>query len=619
MNNPELLQWFSALDVHFARLMATMSCSPDDRLFLAAALLSRSARSGDVCLDLGALASRGLAATDGDVPSLDWPTLAAWIPALRSSAVVGEPGQKRPLILDDRNRLYLYRYWDYERQVARCIRERATPLPGSMDLDLFREAVQYVFPPDGDAIDERQRAAAAMALLQRLCVITGGPGTGKTFTIARALALIAICAGKKAIRTLLAAPTGKAAARLRETLQHARTASEIQRLPGLDMPIDVLTVHRLLKSIPGSPYFQHNRTHPLPADVVVVDEASMVDLALMAKLMDAVPDEAKLILVGDKDQLASVEAGSVLGDICDRLRPHDVSSELSAQIHQATGIRLSVGAGLRPGLQDCVIELQKSYRFLPGSGIGELSRAVIQGDAARAVEVLSTDSAGSVTWLRPEMQADIEREIEQRIMRGYRACYQDLTPPAALEALRRFKILCAHKAGPLGVHALNRMAERVLKREGCIEPSAGGGLWYGGRPILITRNDYALGLFNGDVGIALIDPDSREGPLFVFFPEAGGGLRRFLPYRLPAHETAYAMTVHKSQGSEFDDILLILPDRDSPLVTRELIYTALTRARRTIAISARRSVLAAGIQRRIERASGLRDALWGSRTNTDNP
>jgi exodeoxyribonuclease V alpha subunit len=485
------------------------------------------------------------------------------------------------------------------------------PVYESLNLDLLRDAIQRVFPPTADGSDESQRAAAAMAALQRLCVITGGPGTGKTFTIAKALALITAQAGKRPVRTLLAAPTGKAAARLRESLQRARVTSEIQRAPGFDMPTDVLTVHRLLKSIPGSPYFRHNRSNPVPADVVIVDEASMVDLALMAKLMDAVPQEARLILVGDKDQLASVEAGSVLGDICDRDRSPDVSPELSARVNQVTGIRLHPAAGLKPGLQDCIIELRKSYRFLPGSGIGELSRAVHRGDADRVLQILSTNSSGSVHWLEPDAQPDIQREIEIRVLEGYRACFEAQTPTAALEAFSRFKILCALKSGPLGVQALNRLAERVLRREGIIEPSAGQSAhWYSGRPILITRNDYSLGLFNGDVGITLMDPALKGGPLFVFFQAASGGIRRFLPYRLPEHETAFAMTVHKSQGSEFDDILLILPDRDSSILTRELIYTALTRSRRAIAICGSRTVLTACIHRRLERASGLRDALW---------
>ena len=611
MNDSAFLELFSPLDMHFARFIATNSSPANEHLFLAAALLSRSARTGDVCLDLSCLAGKPVSEDNGDVPSLVCPTLAVWIPVLRSSSVVGEPGQKRPLILDDRNRLYLYRYWEYESQVTRSIQERTALSFGSLDRDLLREAMQRVFPPSPDDSDESQRVAAALAALQPVCVITGGPGTGKTFTIAKALALITEQAGKRPIRTLLAAPTGKAAARLRESLQQSWKTSDIKDRPGFDMPTDVLTVHRLLKTIPGSPYFQHNRSNPLPADVVIVDEASMVDLALMAKLMDAVPQEARLILVGDKDQLASVEAGSVLGDICDRERRHHVSAELSSRVQYVTGIRLHPAAGLKPGLQDCIIELRKSYRFSPGSGIGELSRAVNRGDARRALEALATDSSGSVNWLEPDAQPDIEREVEKRILDGYRACFETSTPTAALEAFNRFKILCAHKAGPLGVHALNRLAERVLKREGFIEPSVGESPhWYPGRPILITRNDYSLGLFNGDVGITLPDSDSPGELLFVFFQTAGG-IRRFLPYRLPGHETAYAMTVHKSQGSEFDDILLILPDRDSPILTRELIYTALTRSRRTITIWGSRTVLTACIHRRIERTSGLRDALWG--------
>ena len=338
----------------------------------------------------------------------------------------------------------------------------------------------------------------------------------------------------------------------------------------------------------------------------------MVDMALMAKLLEAVPSGARLVLVGDKDQLASVEAGSVLGDICDRDRMHGFSAEFCETLQQATGERLDARSGSPPGLQDCMVELRNSFRFSAGSAIGELSRAVNRGDAGRALEILERPGDSSIVWLDPDAGSRSPLELQRLILGGTEACFRMESPAAALQELNRFKILCAHKAGAHGVDAVNRAAEQMLVRQGLIRPEAASASpWYAHRPVLVTRNDYALGLFNGDIGMTLPDDAPGGRGLFVFFPGAPGETRRFLPYRLPEHETVYAMTVHKSQGSEFDEVLLVLPDRDSPVLTRELIYTALTRARKTVTIWARRSILAAAITRRIERTSGLRDALWG--------
>jgi len=337
----------------------------------------------------------------------------------------------------------------------------------------------------------------------------------------------------------------------------------------------------------------------------------MVDLALMAKLVDALPGAARLVLIGDRDQLASVEAGSVLGDICGRSRRSGFSTQFVEVIRRMTGQTVPPATGGRP-LQDCIVELQTSHRFAAGSAIGEISRAVNQGDGLRTVEILSRTGEGTAAWLEPQAGADGMAELEDRLAKGYAAYSAEGGPEAMLQALGRFKVLCAHRAGVTGVEAVNRMAERMLVRRGRVKINPrSGSPWYPGRPVLITQNDYSLGLFNGDIGITLRDSAEGSEALAVFFPDAAGGLRRFLPYRLPAHETVYAMTVHKSQGSEFEEVLLVLPAQDSPVLSRELVYTALTRARSKITLVAGRDVLTTAVQRRIERTSGLRDALWG--------
>lgn len=610
MLDPNSDRLFSPLDRHFGRFMAAFQPGGNAAVELAAALLSRAAGNGDVCLDLSLTAGRTLVDPHRGTPEAVCPALEPWVAALRASPAVGTPGQGRPLILDDHLRLYLYRYWEYENGLALAIRSRMKAGPGVIDFSRLRDRLQRVFG-NGPGRDEDpgQRLAAAVASLQRFSVITGGPGTGKTFTIARLLDVLAEIHPQRPLRTRLAAPTGKAAARLREALRKARSLLGIREAAAAAP--EVHTVHRLLQPIPNSPYFRHHASNPLPADLVVVDEASMVDLALMAKLMDAVPPESRVVLVGDKDQLASVEAGSVLGDICLRDRRPGFSADMAARIQQVAGRPVQAVANESSGLQDAIVELSHNYRFAAGSAMAELSRAVNRGDSVRAIEVLSGAAGDSLVWLDPGANSAARRELENRILDGYRDCFRDLTPDAVLKEHGRFKVLCAHRIGAFGVDAVNRLTEQLLYRSRLIPgPGAGQWPWYAGRPVLVTRNDYTLDLFNGDIGVALPEGSAGGGGLRVHFAAGTGDIRRYLPYRLPEHETVYAMTVHKSQGSEFDDVLLILPDRDSPVLTRELIYTALTRARKRITLFGSRGVLTTAINRRIDRTSGLRDALW---------
>jgi exodeoxyribonuclease V alpha subunit len=351
------------------------------------------------------------------------------------------------------------------------------------------------------------------------------------------------------------------------------------------------------------------------ADVVVVDEASMVDLALMAKLFEAVSENGRLILIGDKDQLASVEAGSVLGDICDRNVMHGFSAPFMNRIKELTGEDLEQEGQTtvaQSGLQDAIVVLQKSYRFEVGSGLGDLSSAVNRADAEKTFQMLSDENDRSITWQALQADEDLFENLSSQIVSGYQSYLKTKDPAAALQHLQRFKILCALNIGPLGVQAINRLAEQVLRRQNLIKPDpTAENPWYAGRPVLITRNHYPLGLFNGDIGVTLPDAEAADHQLAVFFAGDSGEVRRFQPYQLPKHTTVYAMTVHKSQGSEFDEVFFILPDSDFPILTRELIYTALTRARKSITIWGTRSIISKAITRQIKRTSGLRDALWG--------
>ncbi len=606
---------FSEIDLHFGRFISRFSVDATSEIFLAAALTSRATGNGDICLKLdSACESLHPDVKNGHEP-LNCPPIEQWRKALLASPAVGIPGDRCPLILDDRNRLYLYRYWEYEKKLAESIQRRVKANIQSVDLQNLKGHIDRIFPENGHPEINWQKTAAIIAVLRRFSVITGGPGSGKTFLIARILALLLEMEPAGKLRIRLAAPTGKAAARLGESIRESKQILDCSKSVKDGIPDEVYTIHRLLKPVSGTPYFYHGSDNPLPADVVVVDEASMVDLALMSKLVRAVPDQARLILLGDKDQLASVEAGSVLADICDRNVLQGVSKSFAKRIETVSGGKTR--DSIRPvsknnPLQDCIVVLPNSYRFSFSGGIGGLSRAVNRGDADEALDLLKDPAEESISWHEVRSHAELLRGLAKKIIGGYSNFLTLDDPLLALTALNRYRILCALKIGPFGAGEINTFAEQILTQQHLVQPGSHGedSPWYRGRPVLITSNDYNLGLFNGDIGITMPDRGSGSSALYVFFPGDSGKIRRFSPHRLGEHETVYAMTVHKSQGSEFDAVLLILPDKDYPVLTRELIYTGLTRARKKVSVWGRQAVLETAIKRRIDRTSGLRDALW---------
>jgi exodeoxyribonuclease V alpha subunit len=604
------------IDVYFAKFISGFSTDDDPEIFLAAALVSHATGSGDICLDLERVVADGIVGQQGVQEFIKCPKLGVWLKKLTASPAVGRPGEIRPLILDPKNRLYLYRYWDYENTLSNSIKKRILSKPANLDLVRLKDSLDRLFPKAETRGINWQKVAAAVSSLRRLSIITGGPGTGKTYTVIKVLALLLDQLPGRMLQILLAAPTGKAAARLKETIAQAKGGLNCDHLIKVAIPSEVFTIHRLLKPVKGSPYFHHNRDNPLMADVVVVDEASMVDLALMAKLFQAVPENAHLILMGDKDQLASVEAGSVLGDICDRDVMHGFSPPFINQLKKVTGedIQPEIQAiNGECGLQDSIVVLQQSYRFAAGSAIDKLSRAVNRADADTAIALLENTQDPSLLYQSLDADKSLIETLAEQIVRGYQPYLQASDPSDTLRRLQRFKILCALNIGPLGVSAINRLAEQVLNRKKLIQlDPMRENPWYAGRPVLITRNDYRVGLFNGDIGVAMPAMEAPSNVLSVYFPDNAGGVRRFQPHQLPEHETVYAMTVHKSQGSEFDEVLFILSDKGISILTRELLYTALTRARKKMTIWATPSIIRSAIARRIERTSGLREALWGA-------
>lgn len=567
-------------DIAFARLVAGIDAN--DAVVLAAALVAGQTREGHVCLDLAAVAGQSL--FDGAITP---PPLAEWRTQLQqSAAVVGAEaaladGAARPLVLDAGGRLYLHRYWCYEQSLAMALVARAAAPAVEVDAVALEAGLARWFADV--APDDAQRRAAVAAVTHRLTIIVGGPGTGKTTTVARILALLAAQPNAPR-RVRLAAPTGKAAARLNAAIHDAHAAIGGR----FALPQDAQTIHRLLGAKPQSTFFRHDATRQLDADCVIVDECSMLDLALAAKLVAAVPADARLILLGDPDQLASVEAGAVLASLC---------------------------AG---GLDAVVSRLARSYRFDGAGGIGQLARAVRAGDAESVRTVLA---APRNTDGERAIERGIERAIERiepvrdAVLHRVQAGFVEFTdalaqgaPPASLfAALDRFRVLAAERRGPLGARAINAAMETSLRA------SAGVGArspWYAGRVVIVTENDYGQRLFNGDIGIALPDPVTREVKIvFAQGLGAGGDLRWLSPARMPACETAFALTVHKSQGSEFERVLVVFPSAESPLATRELLYTAITRARSSVTLAASETAIEAAVARRQIRHSGLDDAL----------
>lgn len=468
-----------------------------------------------------------------------------------------------------------------------------------------------------------QKVAAAVALIRQFAVISGGPGTGKTTTVAKLLAALvtqAIQRGEQDALGLpllpeikLVAPTGKAAARLTESIGAAVASLTVDAAVKEAIPTQSSTLHRLLGAIPERVAFRHHRDNPLHLDVLVVDEASMVDLPMMARLLDALPPHARLILLGDRDQLASVEAGAVLGDIC-AFAGQGYSPAHSQLLSQLTGFEFAPGHGELSVVSDSLCMLQKSYRFHAQSGIGQLAKAINAGQP-HLVDQVWQQGYRDIQFHRlttEHYQAMINQTVTFYL--NYLDGIRDDAPPReVLQAFSQVRLLCALRDGDFGVTGLNQRIERALAKKGRIKPD--DETWYLGRPIMITRNDHGLGLYNGDIGIVMRDPAESTDPitgerrLRVFFEMPDGSIRGVLPSRLPAHETVYAMTIHKSQGSEFADTLMVLPAEFSPILTRELIYTGVTRAKQRLYLYAQPEVVSRAVRLRTERASGLAQLL----------
>ena len=585
------------IDVELGRLLAER-CNGGhaDTIRLTATLVGHERGRGHACILLSEWANRPLPWLRDGTERL--PALEQWRTALQACDLVGDGCQPTPLVLED-DRCYLYRYWVAERDVGMALRSRLDAADTLPIGDALRRSFALLFEDAARGAEDWQAVAAATALARGLTLISGGPGTGKTTAVARVLALWR--AAEPDMRIALAAPTGKAAARLTEPVrvQSARLGA-IARLPASFVPPEATTIHRLLGASPGPRGFRYNERERLSVDAVVIDEASMVDLSLFHALVRAMPRHSRLVLLGDRHQLASVETGFVFGDVCAAAAGSSAGGGRSRAFvdyyADLGGRRLQVDDRADP-LRDSFVELTANYRFVGGSGIGRLAEAVRAGDSDAVLAVLQDRSVTDVQWRCVEPGENVARWLP---IPSFERVLHAGSPADALQNLSDTRVLCALRAGPRGVEGLNVQIERGLGA------FAGSGRWYPGRPVLITTNDHYLGLYNGDVGVCFYE-DGRPVTWF----SGSMGLRSIAPSLLPAHETAWTMTVHKAQGSEFEHVVLILPQAGHPLVTRELLYTGITRARRSIELVADEAAIRSAVETKHRRVSGLAARLSG--------
>jgi exodeoxyribonuclease V alpha subunit len=632
----------------FARFMTSLGMTEPSHLF-SCVVLSELEGRGNSCLLLSDLANdpAELIGLKGE----QWQILAAmlgimpqgvdkWRECLQQCAqvwCVGNEDLQQPLVLED-DRLYLRRYWKDETRVAQRVTQLAAT-SREVDQSKVKQWLDKLFDKPTDSLDDNanpdwQKIACAIAIRSNLSIITGGPGTGKTYTVARLLALLfALSDAPNRLRIALAAPTGKAAARLKQSIDNALIELS-EKLSG-ELPLADLTsrmgaartLHSLLGSRPDTRSFTHHAGNPLDLDVLIVDEASMVHLEMMACLLDALPPNAMIVLLGDKDQLASVEAGAVLGDMCLNAQAGGYSVATLDYVANTTGQAIPAAyAGNASSLAQQTVMLRHSHRFT--GPISELAIAVNAGIAAEAMRCLRTKKDKILMWQGGEhKQAQVE-DVLQLALAGRDGCEGGYGPylrllnecpdtkdaalyeqwvSQVLQAFESFRILCAVREGDWGVAGINKAIEKRFETDGLIKRN---GEWYVGRPVMVTRNDYGIGVFNGDIGITLADPLNKNS-LRVYFLE-GQTVRSVLATRLQSVETAYAMTVHKSQGSEFHHTVVVLPRETSPVITRELIYTGITRSRKFFTlVTPVSSVFEDAIKTQVQRASGLGVVLHG--------
>ncbi|MBD3615833.1 MAG: exodeoxyribonuclease V subunit alpha [Gracilimonas sp.] len=581
------------LEVEYVRFLLEIQPDEKEEVLLAAAACIQAQQNGNVCLDIQAWDHAYLFEDPKSEIKITGALKQSWLDALLKSRLVSTGDELKPLVVEDK-RLYLHRFWKYEEELSEWLKNKSEKLyPESNEV---KSILQNILQPSSDLFEVNwQHVAVCLSFLKDLLVISGGPGTGKTFTVLNIIAVHAMVHSNKELRIALAAPTGKAARRLAESIESGKENLPESILSGIVIPDTALTVHKLLGSDFKGSRFKYNEENKLPYDIVVIDEASMLDITMWVRLIRAIGDDTKLVVLGDKDQLASVEAGSILGDLCQG--ENSFSEKVAATINEMSGIPVPVVKS-KPSINDSVVFLTKSYRFGTDSGIGQFALAVNNADAEKAIRLLKDSRYPNLNWV--DSSSEPLQEIIQKFAVDHYQYYSGEEENKRLISSNRKKILCALRRGRSGVEQINREAERLIRRKKGILNSTE---WYDGRIVMATRNDSILKIRNGEIGICKY----KEEPAIKF---EGEYAKEISATRLKEYEPAYAITIHKSQGSEFDEVAIILPSKVNSILSKEILYTAVTRARQNTLIIANEEIIRKTIQQSVSRNSGLRQKVW---------
>lgn len=582
----------SDLEKEFVRFLLELEENLPEEVIFAAVACIHAQQNGHLCFDLNNTAE-WLFEDERSGIELNEIRLNAWKQALVSCSLVSKDGSLQPMVLED-GRLYLHRYWNYEEELASWLRVKSKR---SNSIDTVTKEVIQKFVKSGSDLFEIdwQQVALGLSFLKDLVVISGGPGTGKTHTVINILAAHSLVHGEK-YRVALAAPTGKAARRLIESVDTGKDNLPKEILEETNLPESAFTVHKLLGSNATGTHFKFNKENKLPYDLVVIDEASMLDITMWVRLIRALDENTKLVVLGDKDQLASVEAGSILGDICNG--DNNFSQAISLELQKLLAVSVPSSES-EISLNDCVVFLTRSYRFGEHSGIQKLAKAINESDVEAAMEVLKSSKYPDVKWIKPT-PGEIEKLIYEYAV-DHHTWYSGKSGEEQLSASHNKKILCALRRSNQGVEELNRVAEKLIRRKMNMLNSQE---WYPGRIVMATRNNSLLKLRNGEIGIYKV----KDAGYIEFENQE---TNKISTTRLTDYEPAYAITIHKSQGSEYNDIAILLSNEDNPILSKEILYTSVTRARENTLVCASESIIRKAIEKNIWRNSGLKGKIWG--------
>lgn len=582
------------VEKEFVRLLLELDKDVPTPVLLAAASCVFAQQQGHICIDLSDSKSVPdfLFKDENTGIQLDKKTLESWENELEKSSLISQNGQLAPMVLENR-RLYLHRFWKYEEELTKWIKQRSSVTNGINKQE--QNILGSLLKAGGDLFEvDWQQVAVCLSFIKDLVVISGGPGTGKTYTVLNIIAAQAKAHPKEKFKIGLAAPTGKAARRLINSIEEGKTQLPRSLQDGIELPKHAHTVHKLLGADHNGSNFKFDQNNQLPYDLVVVDEASMLDITMWVRLIRAVGPETKLVVLGDKDQLASVEAGSILGDICGG--DNRFSEQISAAIGNLTGASIPTVKNA-PSVNDCIVFLTKSYRFGEQSGIQKLAEAINRADHTEVLKILKDPEYSDVAIIEPSNES-LDKLIDTFSIQHHEE-YSSKSRDLRLKEANRKKILCAIRKSDLGVEQLNSWSEYRIKRKNNLLTS---NEWYDGRPVMATRNDAILRIRNGEIG--LYDQD-RESVTFE-----GEADVIVSPARLSGYEPAFAITIHKSQGSEFENVAIVLPSKENSILSKEILYTAVTRARENTLLIAHEEILTKTVLRSVSRKSGVRHKLW---------